>query len=107
LYLRVQPSGSRSWVFVWRRFGTRREIGLGRYGSGAGHVSLAAARAKAEEARQIIGAGGDPKVDLSERKAAARAVTFGQVADEYIEAMKPKWRGAKTLAAWERFANSY
>lgn len=107
LYLRVQPSGRRSWVFIWRRYGTRREIGLGPYGAGARHVSLAAARAKADEAREIVGSGGDPKTDLSERKAAAGVVTFGKVADEYIEAMTPKWRGPKTVAAWERFATAY
>lgn len=104
LYLRVQRSGSRSWVFIWRRFGTRREIGLGPYGSGAGHVSLAAARTKAEEARNIVGAGGDPKTDMAERKAAVKSVTFGKIADEYIETMKTKWRGGKTLPRWERFA---
>jgi integrase len=107
LYLRVQPSGTRSWCFIWRRYGARREIGLGPYGSGARHVSLATARAKAAEAREIIGAGGDPKTDMAERKAAIAVVTFGKVADEYIATMKPKWRGRSTLAAWERFAQSY
>lgn len=110
LYIRVQPGASgprRTWVFIWRRFGVRREIGLGRYGAGAWHVSLAAARAKADEAREIIGSGGDPKTDLAERKAALRSLSFGQVADEYIEVMQSKWRGAKTLAAWKRFADAY
>lgn len=108
LYIRVLPSGGKSWVFIWSRFGTRREIGFGPYGAGrAYHVTLAAARAKADEAREIIGAGGDPKTDMAERKAAARAITFGQVADEYIEAMKPRWKGGKTVAAWERFATGY
>lgn len=104
LYLRVQPSGSRSWIFVWRRYGTRKEIGLGPYGSGAGHVSLAAARSKAQECREIIGAGGDPKTELSERRAAVKVASFGQIADEYIAAMQPKWKSDKTLAKWERFA---
>jgi integrase len=62
---------------------------------------------KADEAREIIGSGGDPKTDMAERKAAAKTVTFGKLADEYIETMKPKWRGDKTVAAWERFASSY
>ncbi|ORE88184.1 integrase family protein [Aurantimonas sp. 22II-16-19i] len=44
---------------------------------------------------------------MAERKAAVRVITFGQVADEYIATMRPKWRGAKTVAAWERFAGSY
>lgn len=106
LYLRVQPSGSRSWIFIWRRFGARREIGLGPYGAGSSHVGLAAARRKAQEAREIVGAGGDPKSDMAERKAALRVMTLGQVADEYVDAMKSKWR-EKTLARWERIANAY
>jgi integrase len=107
LYLRVQPSGRRSWVFIWKRFGARREIGLGSYDAGTRRVSLATARTKAHEAREIVGAGGDPKTDMAERKAAVAVVTFGKVADEYIETMKSKWRGRSTLAAWERFAQSY
>jgi integrase len=107
LYLRVQPSGRRSWVFIWKRFGTRREIGLGSYDAGTRRVSLATARVKAEEAREIVGAGGDPKTDMAERKAAVAVVTFGKVADEYIETMKAKWRGKATLAGWQRFAKSY
>jgi integrase len=59
---------------------------------------------KAGEARGIVGAGGDPKTDMTERKAAKRIATFGTIADEYIETMKPKWRGGKTLPRWERFA---
>lgn len=106
LYLRVQPSGSRSWIFVWRRFGARREIGLGPYSAGSSHVGLADARRKAQEAREIVGAGGDPKTDMAERKAALRVVTLGEVADEYIEAMRPKWRD-KTLTRWERIASTY
>jgi integrase len=107
LYLRVMKTGSKSWIFIWRRFGIRREIGLGRYGPGAWSVSLATARSKAEEAREIIGAGGDPKTDLAERKAAVKTITLGNLADEYILTMKPQWRGDKTVAAWERFATSY
>ncbi|RIK96988.1 MAG: integrase [Proteobacteria bacterium] len=111
LYLRVMngagDTARKSWVFIWKRFGARREIGLGRYGSGAWNVTLAAARAKADEAREIIGAGGDPKSDLSERKAAAVAVTFGKIADEYIETMQTKWKGRQTLPAWNRFASAY
>jgi integrase len=107
LYLRLQRSGGKSWIFIWKRYGIRREIGLGPYGTGAGHVSLAAARVKADEARGIIGTGGDPKTDMAERKAAIKAATFGTIADEYIETMKPKWRGGKTLPRWERFAKTY
>ncbi|QVQ38421.1 integrase arm-type DNA-binding domain-containing protein [Pseudochrobactrum algeriensis] len=107
LYLRVQASGSRSWVFIWRRFGTRREIGLGPYGSGSGHVSLASARVKAQEARDIVGRGGDPKIELSERQSAIKQMTFGQIADEFVDTMKPKWKSHKSLQRWERFTKTY
>ena len=29
LYLDVKPSGAKSWAFVWKRDGRRREMGLG------------------------------------------------------------------------------
>lgn len=107
LYLRLQTAGGKSWVFIWKRYGVRREIGLGPYGTGAGQVSLAAARIKADEARAIVGQGGDPKTDLAERRAGVRVLTFGKITHEYIEVMQSKWRGDKTLAAWERFSTTY
>ena len=106
LYIRVQPSGRKSWLFIWRRFGVRREIGLGPFEGGARHVSLTAARAKADEAREIVGAGGDPKADMAERKSATTA-TFGTIFGEYIAAMRPKWRNDRTADTWETFAKTY
>ena len=47
LYLNVTPSGTRSWLFMWKRGGKRREMGLG----SAGSVSLARARELASECR--------------------------------------------------------
>lgn len=44
LYLRVQSSGRRSWVFIWKRFGARREIGLGSYDAGTPSPRLAPRR---------------------------------------------------------------
>lgn len=104
LYLRVWPGGTKSWLFIWKRYGLRREIGLGRYGAGTGHVTLAASRGKAEEARSIVGAGGNPRTDMADRK---RAAAFGEIADEYIETMAPKWKNSKTAAHWKRFAENY
>ena len=66
LYLRIQPSGSRSWVFIWKRHGARREIGLDAHPV----VSLVAARAKAEKARTIAASGGDPEALMVERQVA-------------------------------------
>jgi len=98
LYLQTSPSGAKSFVFVFIRSGRRREMGLGPFGSGTGQVSLAAAREKADEVRQILGRGGDPFTELSSRRASGR--TFGAVADAYIESMKDGWRNDKHKAQW-------
>lgn len=50
LYLRVRPSGTKSWLFVRVIQGKRRELGLGSLLD----VSLAEARQAAEEARKAF-----------------------------------------------------
>jgi integrase len=100
LWLHTSAAGNRYWVFIYIRSSRRREMGLGAYGSGTGQVSLAAAREKADEIRGILGRGGDPFTEMKERQKPARALTFGDCADEYIDTMKENWRGAKTEAAW-------
>lgn len=107
LWLHANKSGARSWVFIYVRNGRRREMGLGPYGSGTGQVSLADARTKAEEIRGILGRGGDPFADMSGRKAKVRPATFRTVANEYIDSMRSKWRGAKTEAGWRRMVDTY
>jgi integrase len=107
LWLHTSKSGSRNWVFIFVRFGRRREMGLGPFGSGTGQVSLAGARQKADEIRAILGRGGDPFKEMEERQARVKPTFFGTLADEYIKAMSPKWRGKQTLPAWERFAATY
>ena len=56
LYLRVEQSGGRSWVFIYHRKGRRREMGCG----GARRVPLEQARASAAAARALLGVGLDP-----------------------------------------------
>src|SRR4051794_37304934 len=75
LYLVVDPSGAKRWVFQSRRAG---EMGLG----GLSSVSLVEAREKAADARRLIAAGKNPIAER--RKAAARdkAGTFGEFADD-------------------------
>jgi len=95
LYLNVTGTG-RSWVFVWIKNKKRRELGLGSVTA----VSLAEARKKADEARRLVAAGGDP---IEEKKAEARDAripTFGDMADRYIEAMEPSWKNSKHRDQW-------
>ena len=56
LILRVQPSGSKQWIWRGTVGGKRRDLGLGGYP----YVTLAEARAKAFEYRKTARAGNDP-----------------------------------------------
>jgi integrase len=97
LYLNVTPAGARSWLFMWKKDGKRREMGLG----SAGSVSLARARELASECRAQVAAGLDP---IDARDAAAETKrekpTFGAIADALIAAKEIEWRNEKHRAQW-------
>ena len=95
LFLVVGATGSKSWTFMFRQGARRVELGLG----SVRNVPLAAARVLAEQARQALGRGEDPRTVL--RPAAATAVpTFGQTADELIQSIDPGFRNRKHAAQW-------
>jgi Arm DNA-binding domain len=56
LYLSISPSRARSWVFMWKVAGKRREMGLGSLRD----VPLAKARERAAEVRQKLANRLDP-----------------------------------------------
>jgi integrase len=102
LYLRVGPTGAKSWIVRTVIHGKRRELGIG----GADLVSLAEAREKASEIRKVARSGGDPDAD---RKAAARAaaeaaqrnlLTFGKAAEAVHAKLLPKWKNKKHADTW-------
>jgi Arm DNA-binding domain len=64
-YLLVAKGGSKSWVFMWTRVGKRHEMGLGSAYRGAAPVSLAQARVKADEIRDILASDKDPFTNFS------------------------------------------
>ncbi|MBI1405284.1 MAG: DUF4102 domain-containing protein [Caulobacter sp.] len=106
LYLVRDKEGRSRWVFMWNRGGVRREMGLG--SAAPGGVSLAKARAKADQARNILEDGGDPiEVRNSEAAAPVRIPTFGELADEYVEAQSPQWRNEKHRAQWAMTLSVY
>lgn len=88
--------------------GRQREAGLGAYPQ----VSLAEARAKAAELRQKTRQGVDP---LAEREAAkraraaeaARAMTFRQCAETYVNAHEASWKNAKHRQQWTQTLIKY
>ena len=102
LYLVVDPSGAKRWVFIYRwktpgvpGAGKLREMGLGSTTA----VSLQRAREKAGEARAMIADGKDP---ISARQAARSIPTFGEVADALVTAKAPGLRSQKSVDRWKR-----
>lgn len=100
LYLVVDKSGARRWVYLFRRAGRLREMGLG---SSRG-VSLARARELAAQARAAQAAGEDPL----EKRSLERAVpNFGAMADDVVTALSPAWKNAKHRAQWLMTLTTY
>lgn len=99
LYLVVDKSGARRWLFMFRWDGKRQEMGLG----GVNTVSLAEARDKAAEARKQVHDGVNPITARTSAKTARRErQTFGPFADELIEGKKDRWRSRITLWLWTK-----
>jgi integrase len=92
LYLNVTESGAKSWLFMYKVAGRRREMGLG----SARDVPLARARELASENRQHLHSGRDP---LTVR-AKPQTMTFADAAEALLASMSPSWRNAKHRAQW-------
>ncbi len=117
LYLRV-VGGSRAWVLriaVGSRVDSdgrtsvhRRDVGLGSYPE----VSLAEARDRARELRKQVRDGVDPvlkrqavKVQLALET--AKAKTFEECADAYIDANRAGWKNEKHAQQWQNTLATY
>jgi integrase len=92
LYLRVRPSGSRSWCLRMQFKGKRRDFGLGPVHD----VSLAEARCLAAELRKMVRAGLDPVKERGLRR--ANVPTFEMVAQRCYHAMKGGWKDRRHLS---------
>jgi integrase len=99
LYLNVTASGARSWVFMWKVAGKRREMGLGSLRD----VPLAKARDRAADARQKLTDGLDPIATRHK----PRVMTFAEAADALIESMASSWRNEKHRAQWKMTLTVY
>ena len=107
LYLVVDPSGAKRWVFMfrWRRPGQpgpgrSREMGLG----SIHRVELKRARELASEARRLLGEGIDP---IAARQNQRDVPTFQEAAEEWIQASKASVRSDKSHARWTRALLGY
>jgi integrase len=108
LYLFVGPTGSKSWVYRYRKAGRLHDAGLGALHT----VSLAEARAKALDLRKMRLDGRDPLEEKATKRARsaiadAKAATFEQCAEAFIAAHKAGWRGPKSAAQWSASLATY
>jgi len=108
LYVRVNPSHTRSWLFRYTLHGKPHWMGLG----STDVVTLAEARQKALAARQLLADGLDPlearrDQRTRERLDSARSVTFADCVESYISTHRAGWRNAKHAAQWGATLRSY
>lgn len=98
LYLRITPSGSRSWVFMTASGGKRSEIGLGAESA----IPLATARKLAADMREAVALGADPREVIAPKPLveAPEVITFGAFAEAYIASVEGGWRSDIHRQQW-------
>ena len=108
LLLQVTHTGARSWILRTMVGAKRRDIGLG----GFPDVTLAIAREKAREAKEMIKHGIDP---VEQRKAArgalmaaqAKGVSFDECAQQFIKSKTVEFSNLKHAAQWANTLRDY
>jgi integrase len=109
LYLRIGPTGAKSWVFRYRVRGRLRDMGIGPLHT----ISLADARARALTLRKARLDGVADPIDERrgrQRQAAvdtARTVTFRECAERFIQAQQSGWRNVKHAKQWPSSLETY
>lgn len=103
LWLQVSHKyGTKSWLFKYRFDGADKQMGLG----SVLVTSLAEARKRAQEARDLIARGIDPREAREKAKrdrleAATKRTAFRPAFEAYIRKHSVAWRSAKHLAQWK------
>jgi integrase len=108
LYLRVGPTGSKSWVFRYVTSGRQHDMGLGPFLD----ITLQMARERAQTHRRARLDGNDPleakrAVRAAERLATAKVTTFKECAEAYIAAHSAGWRDLRTVGQWQQSLTAY
>jgi integrase len=114
LYLQVSESKTKAWVFRFMIAGRARKMGLGPVSvkSNDKLISLADARSMAADARSLVVRGIDPIEVRDARRAAlaaekAKALTFKECAESFIEAQRDGWKSAKHAGQWRATLETY
>lgn len=108
LYLQVSAAGTKSWLFRYRLHGRVRDMGLGTLSD----FSLAEARERARQQRQLVADKVDPIDDRDAKSLAAKTLiaqeaTFEQCAKECHKQMAPHWKNDKHSAQWLTSLETY
>lgn len=108
LFLRVRPTGAKDWMLVYTFDGARKKMSLGQFPD----VTLARARAKADEYRAELADGQDPKVAAEQRAIHERAEREAKAARLTINGLFTRWqeldlsrrkdKGAETTRAFNK-----
>ena len=96
LYLVVSKGGSKKWVQRIVVHERRRDIGLGGFPA----ISLAKARERASEHREVVVEGRDPVNE--KRRPAPRVPTFREAAAAVVEINAPRWRAPEHATNWSQ-----
>lgn len=95
LYLQVDASGAKRWVFIFQWRKQRKEMGLG----SASALDLVEARKAAKDAKTLVAKGVNP---IAARKAVRAAEnSFGVLAEAFLDDQRPGWTNPKHVYQWE------
>lgn len=104
LYLRVRDTGAAFWALRYTINGKSREMGLGTFS----HLSLAEATKLSHDLRLSLKRDGIDPIETrriaNERREGA---AFRDVAENYIEGQRPKWKNAKHAEQWGNTLKHY
>lgn len=108
LHLQVSTTGARSWILRVKVGTKRRDMGLGQFPG----VTLAQAREKARQARELIEQGHDPILERERAQSRlkaeqASAITFESAARSFMDAKSAEWSNPKHAAQWTATLNTY
>lgn len=95
LYLIKTDLGVGRWMLRFRRFGRRRDMGLGGWPA----VGLSEARRRADEARRQLRDGHDP-ISIRQTKRRSHLFLLRDVANDCFEARKSDLRGEGIAGRW-------
>lgn len=97
LYLRIDQTGNRRWVFIFHHLGRRREMGLGPCNDDR---KLASIRDLADDSRRIVAAGSDPIETRRLANAPAVDKSFASIAETLIDDLAQGWTSPKQKPIW-------